>query len=149
MCLLQAPTEAGVATLLSPPLHNSAVTPADSAKAQEEWLKADAYYYKSIARMQRLWEVLIYSTLNHAGTIACCRMLPPDCESEAGSFGYQHTAEGSSANACAPTCMTIAVGSLSQYPSSSKNSCVSLRSPWCCKMRDSCLSRNRSLMHEM
>ena len=52
---------------MSPQLEGSAVLKLEAAlsgmtsecvkTAQEHWHKADAYYYMSIARMQRLWEV--------------------------------------------------------------------------------------------
>lgn len=57
MLTLQAPPEAHMAALLSAFTSSNALTGARMTQAQEEWAKADAYYYKSIARMQRLWEV--------------------------------------------------------------------------------------------
>ena len=55
--MLQAPPEADMTVLLAPLTHTNALTPASIATAHEAWAKADAYYYRSIARMQRLWEV--------------------------------------------------------------------------------------------
>ena len=53
---------------VSPQLEDSAMLKVEAAlsgmtgmgvqTAQTHWHKADAYYYTSIARMQRLWEVM-------------------------------------------------------------------------------------------
>lgn len=43
------------------------LAPVSLEAAQEQWAKADAYYYMSIARMQRLWEV----QFSHCETAPC------------------------------------------------------------------------------
>ena len=60
--------QVGMALQVSPQLEGSPVlrseaaltglAPAGLEAAQQQWDKADAYYYVGIARMQRLWEVL-------------------------------------------------------------------------------------------
>lgn len=62
----------GVALQVSPQLEGSPVlrseaaltglAPAGLEAAQQQWDKADAYYYVGIARMQRLWEVCSISS---------------------------------------------------------------------------------------
>ena len=78
--MLQAPPEADMTALLAPLTHTSSLTPASVAKAHEAWAKADAYYYRSIARMQRLWEVhpealIVRQLLRIDGLINVCRLI--------------------------------------------------------------------------
>lgn len=65
--LLVTWAQSGVALQVSPQLEGSLVLRSEAAltglapggleAAQQQWDKADAYYYVGIARMQRLWEV--------------------------------------------------------------------------------------------
>lgn len=55
---MQASPGALVDTLLDTGVHSQSALPADSvAQARALWSKADAYYFRNVARIQRLWQV--------------------------------------------------------------------------------------------
>lgn len=55
--LVQVSPQLEESSLLTVGAALSGMTPTALEAAHAHWLKADSYYYMSIARMQRLWEV--------------------------------------------------------------------------------------------
>ena len=64
--MVQASPQLEGVALLSSEVSVTGLRPASLQAAREQWSKADTYYYLSIARMQRLWEVRPSPPLPHA-----------------------------------------------------------------------------------
>ena len=71
--------QAAPPTHLQTLLHSSAAGATDAGSiraARISWAKADAYHYRSMARLQRLWKVSILANLNLMKDMKAERQVP-------------------------------------------------------------------------